>query len=141
MDDGVSGEQRLRVVGRLAVIAQVQQTLGAVEISWFDPLAADARVAAVCRLGRQLRALAQPQRVAAAAATTSVSDRRRRKGSDRRAVGGQPGDVAARGARDEAPRSTGDGVVGVGGRRDAVQTAVVGQTALAERVPTVEVSR
>ena len=52
-------EHGLCVVRRLAVVAQVQQTLGAVEVGRLDALATQAGVAAVLRrFGHRLRHLA-----------------------------------------------------------------------------------
>ena len=74
VDDGVSREQRLRIMSRFAVITQVQQTLRAVEIGGFNTLTTYTRIAPMRRLGDRLRDLAHAHRVAA----TSVTGRRRR---------------------------------------------------------------
>ena len=138
VNDSVRREQSLRVVGGLAVIAEVQQTLGAVEVGRLDALTTHARVAPVRRLADRLRHLAHAHRVAAAA---SVSGRRRRQGSDGRAVEGQAGHVPTGRAGDETARPTAALLRVVVGGSDGVETPVVGQTALTERVPTVQMTR
>ena len=134
----MSEERGLRVVGGLAVVTQVQQTLGAVEVRRFDALATQARVAPVRRLRHRLRRLAHARRVAAAASVSGVRRRRQRRYG--RAAGREPGHVTAGGAGDEASRPGTRGAVIVG-RHDAVESPVVGQAVLAERVSTVEMAR
>ena len=58
-----------------AVVTQVKQTLGAVEVGRFNAFATDTSIAAMCRIDDRLRELAHAHRVAAA----SVSGRRQRQ--------------------------------------------------------------
>ena len=136
MDDGVRGKECLGIVGRLAVIAKVKQTFRAVEVRRLDALSTYTRVTPMRRVGERLRHLARAHRVAA----TSVSGERRRQRRHWRAVGRQARHMTAGWARDEAARFSADCVVVVG-RSYTVETAVVGQTAFAERVTTIQMAR